>query len=183
MKVRRSWHRELPLPRGERVGVRGFGRFRIILQVRTPSSCPSPLWGEGTQRAGRDTPLSARRLSRARHKRRETESLQPRWSDAHASLFRPAAAYDRSASGRNTWAMTSYRFWWSAAGRSGWRLPAISAGAALPARWSSRATARSISRAWIWSASAPWNSAGAGALCRRSKARPIRATTRRTISI
>ena len=53
MKVRRSWHRELPLPRGERDGVRGFGSLRKSLSFRTPSSCPSPLWGEGTQRAGR----------------------------------------------------------------------------------------------------------------------------------
>jgi len=57
MKVRRSWHSELPLPGGERVGVRGFGPQSKNSDSRTPSSCPSPLWGEGTQRAGRDTPL------------------------------------------------------------------------------------------------------------------------------
>ena len=39
----------LPLPRGERDGVRGFGKFRIKLHRPNPSSCPSPLWGEGTQ--------------------------------------------------------------------------------------------------------------------------------------
>jgi hypothetical protein len=41
----------LPLPRGERVGVRGFGSWSLFSNFRTPSSCPSPLWGEGTQRA------------------------------------------------------------------------------------------------------------------------------------
>jgi hypothetical protein len=54
MKVRRSWHSELPLPRGERVGVRGFGRRSKNSDCRTPSTCPSPLWGEGTQLAGHD---------------------------------------------------------------------------------------------------------------------------------
>src|SRR5580704_6096950 len=28
MRIQRSWRRELPLPRGERVGVRGLGRFK-----------------------------------------------------------------------------------------------------------------------------------------------------------
>ena len=127
----------------------------------------------------RFSPISARALRRAMGRR--NAACRPTLMErSHASLFRPAAAYDRSASGRNTCRMTSYRFSWSAAGRSAWRLPAISAGAVLPARWSSRATARSISRAWIWSASAPWNSAGAGALFRRWQARAIRATMRKT---
>ena len=67
MKFRRGWLNELPLPRGERVGVRGFGSSRKCSGVRTPSTCPSPLWGEGTQLAGRDIPLAVRQLSRARH--------------------------------------------------------------------------------------------------------------------
>ena len=36
MKFRRGWLNELPLPRGERVGVRGFGRFRIKLRDPNP---------------------------------------------------------------------------------------------------------------------------------------------------
>src|SRR5579862_2641801 len=36
MKFRRGWLNELPLPRGERVGVRGFGRFRIKLHRPNP---------------------------------------------------------------------------------------------------------------------------------------------------
>ena len=44
------------------------------------------------------------------------------------------------------------------------------------------ATARSTSRAWTWSACAPWNSAGAGASPTRCAMRPIRATSRRTTS-
>jgi hypothetical protein len=68
MKVRISWRKKhLPLPRGERDGVRGFGRCKLFWESRTPSSCPSSpsarlrasstrYGGEGTQRAGRDTP-------------------------------------------------------------------------------------------------------------------------------
>jgi hypothetical protein len=46
----------LPLPGAERVGLRGVRRCRMFCKSRTPSSCPSPLWGEGTQRAARDIP-------------------------------------------------------------------------------------------------------------------------------
>ena len=53
--------RGLPLPRGERAGVRGFGSSRKSSSVRTPSSCPSPLWGEGTQRAGCNSSSSRKR--------------------------------------------------------------------------------------------------------------------------
>jgi hypothetical protein len=68
MKVCRSWRKELlPLPGGERVGVKGFGRCKLFCKSRTPSTCPSPPSArsrasstrneaEGTQRAGRDTP-------------------------------------------------------------------------------------------------------------------------------
>jgi hypothetical protein len=59
--------RRTPSPRrGEGWG-EGFGSLSFCSEVRTPSTCPSPLRGEGTQLAGCDTPLSARRLSRARH--------------------------------------------------------------------------------------------------------------------
>ncbi len=75
MKVRSSWHNELPLPRGERVGVRGFGLRSKYSDFRTPSSCPSPpsarlrasstrYGGEGTQRRGRVTLLTSRERSR-----------------------------------------------------------------------------------------------------------------------
>ena len=80
MNVRGSWHRELPLPRGERVGVRGFGSPSFCSEVRTPSTCPSPLWGEGTQRAGHVAPLSSRARShsektRAQRRAARTEAL------------------------------------------------------------------------------------------------------------
>ena len=59
--------RRTPSPRrGEGWG-EGFGSLSFCSEVRTPSTCPSPLRGEGTQLAGCDTPLSARRLSRVRH--------------------------------------------------------------------------------------------------------------------
>src|SRR5580704_11422183 len=79
MKVRRSsWHNELPLTRGERVGVRGFGLQSKDFDFRTPSSCPSPLWGEGTQRAGRSITLPAWRLLRPRLEHRLDRDMRPR---------------------------------------------------------------------------------------------------------
>jgi hypothetical protein len=59
-KVGRGWHSELPLPRGERVGVRGFGRLRFTSDVRTPLYlCESPLrvWCERRRQAGDRSPL------------------------------------------------------------------------------------------------------------------------------
>ena len=40
-----------PSPRRGEGGVRGFGLQSKYSDIRTPSSCPSPLWGEGTQLA------------------------------------------------------------------------------------------------------------------------------------
>jgi hypothetical protein len=62
----RRRHLGLPLPRGERVGVRGFGRFRTKLDRPNPlilSFSPisaftrvfDALWGRRMKRAGRDT--------------------------------------------------------------------------------------------------------------------------------
>src|SRR5580698_6140864 len=74
MKVRRSWRKKLlPLPRGERDGVRGFGSSRKNSTIRTPSTCPSPpsarlrasstrYGGEGTQRRARVAHLSSKRM-------------------------------------------------------------------------------------------------------------------------
>src|SRR5439155_27386673 len=42
----------LPLPEGERVGVRGFGS---IERPVPPSPRPSPLWGEGEERRGQSS--------------------------------------------------------------------------------------------------------------------------------
>ena len=78
MEVRRSWRRRLPLPRGERVGVRGFGRCKSFCESQTPSSCPSPpsarlrasstrYGGEGTQRAGPRKKTLAMNVCRSWH--------------------------------------------------------------------------------------------------------------------
>ena len=47
----------LPLPGGERAGEGVRKIQKTNSAVRTPSSCPSPLWGEGTQRRGCDLDL------------------------------------------------------------------------------------------------------------------------------